>query len=81
MTRSRAAQTRSTWRSVISGKKGRAMTSSSAVIAKLMTMAVSTSACGSGSAYSASEATRLPSMIGDLLTATRPVTKMKTFTA
>jgi outer membrane lipoprotein SlyB len=57
------------------------MTSSSAVIAKLMTMAVSTSACGSGSAYSTSEATRLPSMIGDLLTATRPVTKMKTFTA
>ena len=53
-----------------------AMTSSSAVIAKLITIAVSTSACGSGSA-----APRPASTMGGIPTQSRPIAKMNTLTA
>jgi hypothetical protein len=47
---------------------------------KLITMAVSTSACGSGSAYCASVASPLPT-IGTRFTVSRPLAKMNRFTA
>jgi len=53
----------STWSEPVSAWARSAITRISAVIAKLITIAVSTSACGSGSAYAGQVGASLPSTI------------------
>src|SRR5690606_34034652 len=71
----------STWSVPVRPRAASRTTRKRAVVAKLMTMAVSTSACGRGSACRARSPTPPGSRIGGTPMRSPPVEKMKMFTA
>src|SRR5690606_27909503 len=66
----------STWSVPVSPRSARSTTRKSAVVAKPITIAVSTSAWGTGSAWSAASA-GAPSRMGGRCISSRPMPKMK----
>src|SRR5690606_2885622 len=71
----------STWSVPLKPRAARRTTRNSAVVANPMTMAVSTSACGSGSAKAAGSISPAPCITGGALTVRRPIEKMNRLTA
>src|SRR5690606_1531976 len=71
----------STWSVPVRPREASRTTRNNAVVAKPMTMAVSASACGSGSAYQEGSWAAAGSTTGGRPEASRPMPKMKRFTA
>src|SRR5690606_10284765 len=71
----------STWSVPVMPRSAISTTRNSAVVAKPITIAVSTSACGSGSAYSDGSTELVFSITGALCRARRPMPKMKMLVA